>query len=202
MNTKIQEQSLYSQLMKNGSESAEGRVRSLSLLEEMTLIGFVPYNMVWHNSRIATAFNLNAKLIVTPYYIKVGDNPVYPYYTKARKAKGLRYSLDEYLIIDKLSEYVYNNQSYPFTADKLNNGGALRALKQKTNYLALDEDTNETKYVGQKDDIELYRDCWKDRSVSDDMLCLCVYMNKVTGRPCYILLPSTDVFRVIPEKEE
>ena len=200
MNTKIQEQSIYSQLMNNGSESAKGRVRSQSLLEEMTLVGFVPYNEIGYWSRIAPSFNLNAKLLVTPYYLKVGDGPVYPYYDKAKKAKGVHYSLDENLIIDKLSEYVNNNQSYPFTADKLDNRSVLR-LKQKTNFLELDENTNENNYVGQEDDIELYRDYWKDRSVSNDLLCLCVYMNKVTGKPSYILLPSTDVFRVIPEKE-
>lgn len=66
MNSQLQKSSLFSLLRETGMQRAEGRVRSKSLLEEMSLIGFVPYTDYYLHQLVLSSVDLNGHLYVAP----------------------------------------------------------------------------------------------------------------------------------------
>lgn len=57
-------------------------------------------------------------------------------------------------------------------------------------------------YTGREGEWELSHGLGNMISISNNFLCLCSYMNKVTGTPSYAVLTSDDTIRVLPENEE
>ena len=54
-------------------------------------------------------------------------------------------------------------------------------------------------YLGMDFDWELSRG--HIQCICRDFLCLCSYMNEVTGNITYVLLPSTDVYKILEVDE-
>ena len=194
-------------LHETGMQQAEGRVRSKSLLEEMSLIGFVPYTDNYLNLLdFGINIDLNDHLFVAPFLVRFSkDTPVYPFFKTISKAEGKKYKLDCSLyidsIIDEIPDYVlkWKNLTRPLTGEAF--------LKMRTKHwnpesLLESDDNGNPQYVGKKDEWELSCGLGNFISISNNFLCLCTYMNKVTGTPSYAVLTSDDTIRVLPENED
>jgi hypothetical protein len=197
MNLQLQESSIASLLQSTGVQQATGRVRSASLLTEMTLIGFVAY------IPFRISVDLNDHLIVTPYLIRFEkDNTPIPVCRYAKKAAGQKYKLDNHLLIDPMMDVIpdmilrYNQVSRPLTGEVL-----LRLMHKNWDKKDFFEKLNDGSYnyVAREKQIELTGLAGTLTCITDDFLCLCSYMNNVTGMPSYTLLSSFDTIRILNE---
>jgi len=199
--------SLYNLLYETGEQRAEGRVRSVSLLEEMSLIGFIPStDYFWYQFNF-TSINLNSPVYVAPGLVKFAqDAPIYQYYKNITKATGKRYRIDGRIYIDSFSKDfpTYNFKSIISNGSikqlPINGKQLLLSFKKFIKSDLLIKNDDETyDYIGREGELELYDGIKKSVAISNDFLCLCSYMNKVTGNPSYAVLTSYDTIRVLSE---
>ena len=88
-------------------QQAEGRVRSKSLLEEMSLIGFIPYTDYYTHHLVLSSVYINDHLYVAPYLVKFSkDTPVYPYFKTITKATEKQYTVNGQLYIDPILDEI------------------------------------------------------------------------------------------------
>ncbi|MBQ7462778.1 MAG: hypothetical protein IJS63_11175 [Bacteroidaceae bacterium] len=104
MDSQLQKFCIYNLLQKTGVQHAEGRVHSKSLMEELSLIGFIPYTDNYLLQKdIGMGVDLNGHLYVAPHLVRFStDTPIYPYFSTITKAKGNKYCVDENLFIDTI----------------------------------------------------------------------------------------------------
>lgn len=200
ISSQLYESNISSLLQSSGEQKAIGRVRSASLSEEMSLIGFVAYTPFLIN------VDLNDHLIVTPYLIRFSkDNTLFPVCKSVRKAKGQKYKIDHHLLIDPMLEEIpdfvlkYAKVSRPLTGDTL-----LSLMSKKWDKKDFFEQVEDGSYlyVARDNELELTGLTGKLTCITDDFLCLCTYMNKVTWMPTYTLLPPFDVIRCFSENSK
>ena len=206
IHSQIHKSSLFNLLNETGMQHAEGRVRSNSLLEEMSLIGFVPYTD-YHTIQLAlNSVDLNGHLYVAPYLVKFSkDTPAYPYFKAITKAAGKQYRIDGKLyidpILDEIPSYLlqYAQFKQPFNGNQL-----LKMINKKwdKNDLFIKNEDGSYDYTGREGEWELSHGLNNMISISNNFLCLCSFMNKVTGTPSYTVLTSDDTIRVLPENED
>lgn len=207
MYSQLHKSSLFSLLNETGIQQAEGRVRSKSLLEEMSLIGFIPYTDYYLNLLdFGINIDLNDHLFVAPFLVRFSkDTPVYPFFKTISKAEGKKYKLDRSLyidsIIDKIPDYVlqWKKLTRPLTGEDFLK---MRTKQWNPESLLESDDEGNPQYVGKKDEWELSCGLGTIISISNNFLCLCSYMNKVTGTPSYAVLTSDDTIRVLSENED
>lgn len=205
--SQLHKSSLFNLLNETGMQQAEGRVRSKSLLEEMSLVGFIPYTDCYlHQLDFGISIDLNDHLFVAPFLVRFSkDTPVYPFFKTILKAKGKKYKLDGSLyidsIIDEIPDYVlkWRELARPLTGEAFLK---MRTKQWNPESLLESNDNGDPQYVGKEDDLELCCGLGNMISISNNFLCLCSYMNKVTGRPSYAVLTSDDAIRVLPENED
>lgn len=195
--SQLQKSSISDLLQSSGEQTAIGRVRSASLGEEMSLIGFVAYTPFYIN------VDLNDHLIVTPYLIRFSkDNTLFPICKTIKKAKGQKYKIDDHLLIDPMLDEIpdfilkYAKVSRPLTGDVLLN---LMPKKWDKKDFFEQVEGGVYLYVARDEELELTGLTGKITCIADDFLCLCTYMNKITWKPCYALLPPFDVIRCFSE---
>lgn len=203
--SQLHKSSLFSLLNETGMQQAEGRVRSKSLLEEMSLIGFVPYTDYYIHHLVLSSVDLNHHLYVAPYLVKFSkDTPVYPYFKTITKATGKQYRVNGQLYIDPILDKIpssvlqYNHVKLPLDGNQL-----LRLMGKKwdkKDMFVKNEDLTYN-YIGREGEWELSNGLGNMISISNNFLCLCSYINKVTGTPSYAVLTSDDAIRVLPENE-
>lgn len=202
----IHKSSLFNLLNETGMQQAEGRVRSKSLLEEMSLIGFIPYTDYYTIQLALNSVDLNGHLYVAPNLVKFSkDTPAYPYFRTITKATGKQYRIDGKLYIDPILDEIpscilqYAHFKQPFDGNQL-----LKMIYKKwdkKDLFSKNEDGSYN-YTGREGEWELSHGLGNMISISNNFLCLCSYMNKVTGTPSYAVLTSDDTIRVLPENEE
>lgn len=216
MNSLIEKSTIKKLLLNQGQQFASGRVRTDYLLEEMSLIGFVPFSEFWDNICYDTGINMSTNLYVTPHLLRPSDrNKPIPIFKCISKAQGEKYVIDGNFMIDSIIDKIPNNvfEKVKYKECKKGfNGSSLKNLLiyDKSLYRDLSEKgvieqpSNETPitYIGDENDLELSDGIGKIKFISNDFLCLCAYMNKVTGLPSYIILPSDRTIRVLPEENE
>lgn len=205
-NSQLQKSSLFNLLCDTGMQHAEGRVRSKSLFEEMSLIGFIPHTDYYLHQLTFDAVDLNDHLYVAPYIVKFSKNtPVFPYFKTIAKATGKKYRIDEKLYIDPILDEIPKSilQNARFSFPPLNGNKLIRLISAKWDKkdLLIKNEDDTYDYIGREGDLELSGGLGNSVYISNNFLCLCTYMNKVTGTPCYIVLTSDDVIRVLPENE-
>ncbi len=205
MNSQLQKSSLFSLLCETGMQRAEGRVRSKSLLEEMSLIGFVPYTDYYLHQLVLSSVDLNDHLYVAPHLVRFSkDTPVYPYFKTITKAIGKKYRIDEKLYIDPiLDEIPKSVLQYAHFKLPLDGKQLLQLISKKWDKrdLFIRNDDGSYDYTGREGEWELSCGLGNMISISNNFLCLCSYMNKVTGTPSYAVLTSDDTIRVLSENE-
>ena len=212
MSTQLEQSSIKSLLHAQGVQQATGRVRSENLLEEMSLIGFVPYSVYYDYFLGESKIDLNSHLYVTPYLLRCSssDSPI-PVFHTIHRAVEKDYCIENNLMIDSiLDEIIYVAPSYltkdinynkPLRGDKI-----IELIKRDKNRkicnLFNTKEDGTYYYMGKDSDIELSGGIGNIKCISNDFLCLCTYMNKVTGLPSYTLMPSDKTIRVLPETED
>lgn len=202
-NYQLQKSSLFNLLCETGVQQAEGRVRSQSLLEEMSIVGFIPYtddyNQLWD---FGTSMNLNGELYVAPFLMKFSkDTPVYPYFKTISKAEGKKFILNDHIYIDTVIDKIPKEVLKWRTATRPLSGEAFLKVRTKSwnpECLLESDDEGKLYYVGKPDDWELSCGLGNMKYLSNNFLCLCSYMNKETGTPSYAVLTSDDAIRVLP----
>lgn len=186
----IHKSSLFNLLNETGMQQAEGRVRSKSLLEEMSLIGFIPYTDYYTIQLALNSVDLNGHLYVAPNLVKFSkDTPAYPYFRTITKATGKQYRIDGKLYIDPILDEIpscilqYAHFKQPFNGNQL-----LKMIYKKwdkKDLFSKNEDGSYN-YTGREGEWELSHGLGNMISISNNFLCLCSYMNKVTGTPSVV----------------
>lgn len=191
-------------------EFAKGTVVSESLGVEMSLIGFIPYSVAFGLYQFSMYINFNDTLIVTPYFIRFSQSDVIlPIFQKVSLANKKKYELNKTITICTLQEEkllsVFRNKvtKLPYVSgESLKNN--FYKIKDKSMFEVADTDS--IFYIARNNEFELEYGFGGIRYITNDFLCLCNYMNKVTGLPSYVVLSSHDTLRVLkkdynPEKK-
>ena len=178
---------------------AQGTVVSKSLGEEMSLVGFVPYSVSFAFYQLSMYINLNDTLIVTPYFLRFSqDECIWPIFKTIRLAKNRKYDLDENITVCTLQEEGSSKKNkatkFPYVSGDLHKKD-IKSIKDKSLFEV--SETGAISYIARMNEFELYDGFGKMRYITNDFLCLCKYMNKVTGLPSYVVLPSYDTIRAI-----
>ena len=166
--------------------------------EEMSLIGFIPFSLYSY-------INQNDRLIVTPYYIRFAqiDNRI-PIFDTIKTAQGEKYIIDNNFVVD----ICLNENEGPMWGAKLMTGEDLHKQinkKRIPNFLKGSFEQKDDKsiyYIGRENEWELSREHLPKTVIVHDFLCLCSYINMVTGLPSYALLSSTDTIRILSNEDE
>ena len=189
---------------------ARGTVVSESLGVEMSLIGFIPYSVAFELYQFSMYINFNDSLIVTPYFIRFSQSEVIlPIFPKISLANKKKYVLDKTITICTLQEEkLLSDSKNKVTKLPYVSGELLKKNFNKIKDKSMFEvgDTDSVFYIGRNNEFELEYGFGNIRYITNDFLCLCNYMNKVTGLPSYVVLPSQDTIRVLkkdykPEKK-
>lgn len=213
VNNQLHNSSLYSLLHETGMQQAEGRVCSVSLLEEMSLIGFIPHGVCYNDVgythyKIAQGLNMNGKLIVTPNLVRFESGEPIPVFKSIRKIEsGKKYKITERFLIDTIYEERKNAEKDLISlwkgSELLNKAREKRLgkLSIKQDVFEIQEDGN-VYYTAHDKELE-FSHCYNDTiCISSDFLCLCAYINKVTGLPSYTVLSSEETVRVLSKQED
>ena len=190
------------------SMRAEGKVRSYGMKSDITLLGVIPYQP-YDITNMERCF-LNKPFFVTPYMIRFYDsNSPISIFKNLKKACGQKYVLNDLFcsfsnrVFANISPYILNNKSE--TALPINGTTLLKIVSKEKRYnleklTQYDFSDDAVSYIGQDEDWEL--SVGRIVCVADDFVCLCSYMNTVTGKLDYVLLPPEDVYIVLPEEED
>lgn len=187
------------------SMSAEGKVRSYGMKSDITLLGVIPYQP-YDVAGIERCI-INKPFFVTPYMIRFHDsNSPIMIYKNLKKACGQKYVLNDLFysfskrVFANISPNILNNSTE--TALPINGATLLKILskEKKWNLSKLTQyefSEDAVSYIGQDEEWELT--VGRLVCVADEFVCLCSYMNTVTGKLDYVLLPPEDVYFVLPE---
>lgn len=221
--TILNDMSVKSILLKNGSMEAVGRVRSIELPTiDLTLVGFIIDGEfspeVMERSNKGLFIDLNSRLIVHSYFIRFATqqinidhlNRVHPIFQEVALAKGKKYDLIDNIFFNALLASDLTKENVK--ALNINNTDiwaynvylkGTHIHRQLCNRDRWDKDKrikdNEDGsyyYEGQENDIALSSNVLNQTAIATDFLCLCRYINPVTGLPSYTLLKSDDAIMV------
>ena len=203
----LHKSSILNLLQSLGMQQAVGRVQSESLQEEMSLIGFIPYH---HSNDMSESdlipINMNCEFVLSPYRIRLKDiKNTFPITQQVSIAKGKKYLVERTLatyITEKinknhLSKY-FENQTHSW-ADAVLRSATSNKISENNltkNNLGLLE------YTANNDDLEFRRNTGEHIWVYNDFLCLCTFINKVTGLPSYAVFPPEDIIRILSDKDD
>jgi len=198
INSQLQSSSIKTLLQTNGIEYAQGRVRAEHFSEEMSLIGFVPCTKFYKYWTASFNVDLNGHLAVTPYLLRFSKEsyPI-PIFKKITQASGKKYNINENLIIESIIEILPENVLKQLTPPKGYILPLMNKIRNKDKEDLFEIENNTYNYIGKEDDFELYDGIGNLICISNDFLCLCTYINSVTGILNYIVLPSNDTVRVL-----
>lgn len=165
-------------LIKEGKmDSAIGKVYSKSLDIELYLTGFIPFYRDRKTRRpLSPDYKINEKTIITPNYIGSLRNPNFIPIFRSIDILGK----DGY---DELLAYLLKteNQNY----------------HKKYEIYYIKDDNGEIIINPDKNDFHLSDGPGHRFCITNDFLCLCRYINSITGDHFYTILPSEDVIRVM-----
>ena len=216
--TILNDMSVKSLLLKNGSMEAVGRVRSIELPTiDLTLVGFIIDGEfspeVMRISQKGLYIDLNSRLIVHSSFIRFAtmQTNIHPIFQQVTLAKGNKYDLiDNNFFNTLLTDISYTEEELKSLNFGVSEIWAYNAYLKGThihrqlralNLWDKDKRIKENKdgscyYEGQENDIALSSNVLNQTAIATDFLCLCRYINPVTGFPIYTLLKSDDAIIV------
>lgn len=202
MNSQLQLSSIREILLNKGDMYAKGRVKSESMQEEMSLIGFVPYlegaNLPLDLYSTLLQCDLNAHLIVTPFFIRYGDDKnIYPVFKSISLTNGHKYKVDKNLIIESIYGSWAKGAQRPLYGNYI-------ISKRHHNGFPSDrfetDENKETYYLSKEQEFVMTESLGELVCVSDYFLCLCSFINSVTGMPSYTVFIPDDLIKVLPKE--
>ena len=202
MNSQLQLSSIRDLLFSEGYMQAKGRVRSETMQEEMSLIGFVPFlegaNLPPDIYSTMLQCDLNAHLIVTPFFIRYSDDKtIFPVFKSISLAKGAKYKVDKNLIIDS----IYG--SWSKGAQRPLYGNYILTKKHYSGFPKERFETDENKdtfFISNDQELVMTESLGELVCVSDYFHCLCSFINTVTGMPSYTVFMPDDLIKVLPRE--
>lgn len=205
MNSQLQLSSIREILLNKGEIYAKGRVKSESMQEEMSLIGFVPYlegaDLPLDLYSTLLQCDLNAHLIVTPFFIRYSDDKnIYPVFKSISLTKGNKYKVNKNLIIETIyGSWVKGTPrlSRPFYGDNII---SKRNLKGFPSDRFETDENKEMYYLSKEQEFVLTESLGDVVCISDYFLCLCSFINSVTGMPSYTVFIPDDLIKVLPKE--
>lgn len=204
MDKTLKNATVYEQLLKQDSIDAEGTIRCQENDLEMNLIGFLPYNRTWS----FFYFDLNGKMSVATYWVKFKDTPFFlkvANHAKLSKEKKICLHENTILPIKDLANYVKNQnngsfkkrkddfnkryEDYMISQNKTTAEALIKAVENEmpVDFLSIDDDFH-IYYKPDNNPIIFWDDNSLKEIVADSFLCLCSYINPVTGLISYTAL--------------
>ena len=207
INTQLPKSSIKSLLQAQGMQQATGWVKSESFCEEMSLLGFIPYTAFYSFFDLSIKGDINSLLFVTPLYVRfVNDSSILPIFSSISDANGKKYILNERLLADLLLDEMPESIARYYEKNRPVNGKTLLRLltnkRWQRNDLFEKNEDGSIFYVGREKEWIMTRALNDWYCITNDFLCLCSYMNKVTGLPSYTVLRSEDALRILPKSDE
>lgn len=210
--------SLEEQLKNDGILQAGGNVRSRSLNEKMWLVGFVPFNIPdndienYGNTSVDFALqwgvSLNDKIIVGSSRIRISNSRfTYPIMKEIIPAKGKVFDFEPKVLIMALHKNVLSSNTseckpvfsiYFNSPNEYNSQKVLSALRKQrivVNNLKKAEN-GLLQYTASDDEYEFSRTYGEYKCVGNSFVCLCEYINTVTGNPSFALFNPDDLVKV------
>lgn len=203
-------------LHKSGSLQAEGKVRSIHFDDEMSLIGFIPFSSTPEKATLL--FSMNDELIVTPFRVRSKSfQMTFPVMKYITSTKGKEYFVDKNLRIASIETYAFLNSSYGFFAYQENptpyNTSSIVSKIEKYHICLgkISRDENGfLNYIPAAEEFEFSRENNTYTSsaetkqlkvstytyIADNFLCLCTFINKVTGLVSYAVFNPEDIIKV------
>lgn len=208
INSELKKSSIANLLVQHGNLRAEGKVRTEYKVETMNLTGFIPYtNYFMQYEYLVMNVDLNTHLYVAPFLVKFSEGgPVFPYFKYIAVASEKKYHVDGNLyadtVLDSIPEQVVRSArcNVPFNGRQMLRIMRNRRMEQYMNLFEKIDDENYN-YLGREGEYVLSGGLGNTIAISKDCLCLCSYVNNVTGRISYVVLPSDEVIKVLPEEE-
>lgn len=207
MNSQLQKSSIKGQLHSSRMQQAAGRVRSESLQEDMSLIGFIPFHRpgdLLDNSNLT--INMDCEFVLSPYRIRFkGIKETFPITQQISVAYGTRYlfarNISTYAItnLNQVHLSKYFESPTPNWADAVLRSWNYKKMP-KANVIKNEE--GKLEYIASEDEYEFRRNAGDHIWIENDFLCLCTYMNKITGLPSYAVFSPDDVIRTLSDKED
>jgi len=202
-------QSITAILEENGYIQAGDILATSLLIPKLQIIGFIPEQqdlkpletyrnsmseLSLKNDELELMFNFNSNIIVNSYRIRI---------------EGAKRTLAVMTNIEKLpqGEYTMDNDSI----NVINVSSPIKIIGKSFSTVVLShnlikEEEAEKNIVKYKADGSLYqfsREIGKYKIIASSFICLCRYINSVTGLPSYILLSPQEVYKIRePENNE
>ena len=188
----------------------------------MMLVGFIPYTAKFDPTLF---INMNEDMIVTPSLVRFKNHnrPVslmkyikLPEETKYKYNRNIRIAtIEAYLAINQNqngSRYIskdfadYENTPSPILCNKIIKKYNTLCVGnfEKDDFGLLVYCPDATEFIFTRENITP----WTNEEVNpftyiaDDFLCLCVYINKVTGIPSYSTFPPQDLIKVLDNNDK
>lgn len=205
MNSQLQLSSIREILLNKGEIYAKGRVKSESMQEEMSLIGFVPYlegaDLPLELYSTLLECDLNTHLIVTPFFIRYSDDKnIYPVFKSISLTNGNKYKVSQNLII----ETIYGSwvKGVPRLPRPLYGDYIIskRNVKGFPSDRFETDENKETYYLSKNQEFIMTESLGELVCISDYFLCLCSFINSVTGMPSYTVFMPDDLIKVLPKE--
>ena len=210
--------SLEEKLKKVGELSAEGRVESISLKQKMALVGFIPFAIPFNDMKdydvtnsdypLYWGINLNENLCVGTHRVRYSNSRfTYPIMKKISPAKGKVYDVVQNVLIMALPRNIpgSNNKNtinifsnYFSSPNEYNSQKVLKTLrtyKISTQNLKSTAD-GKLQYEASDDEYEFSETFGGYKCVGNSFVCLCEYINPVTGNPSFALFNPDDLVKV------
>ena len=208
MDNQLSNSSVKNLLDKKGVLQAGGEVRFGIFPEKITLLGFVPYHMgsysFNHSNKKIMEIDFNERLIVSPHRIRqINSETTYPVMKMIKKSdseifqynRSLRiYAMPPEMLQNNVLIGYLNNPSKSL-ADTLLRGKVISSLFKRNEEGLLQYETKENDYIFTR----TYGDY---TCIANDFVCLCSYINKISGLPNYSLFDPEDIVKVISEEDE
>ncbi len=210
MSNEIQKSSIKEILNSGYGITNNKKVRSILFDEEMTLLGFIPFTNTY--LFLDETVNLNDRLIVNPFYVKFPEGSVYPLFTTIWSAENRNYIVDNNLILDFLLEEsldLDNGKIKKHYTRPLRGDSILRLMHNSKNANIFPLERNEDgtySYIGRKGELELsgfisMNNNKNNICITREILCVCAFINKVTGLPSYSVLSPEDTICIMTDDE-
>lgn len=201
MDSQLQLSTIREIVLREGYLCANGQVKSELIHEDMSLIGFVPFfegaDLPPEIYSTLLQCDLNTRLTVTPFLIRFGDDKnIYPVFKSISLTNGKKYKVDKNLIIESIYGTWAKGAQRPLY------GNSILSRRRYNGFPAArfeTEENQDTYYLSKEQEFVMTKSLGELVGISDSFLCLCSFINSVTGMPSFSVFMPDDLIKVLPK---